>query len=81
MSQWLKKVYVFWKIYLISATPTISADTFKMEMASDDNDLEGAVGGLNLDVPDDSCHEFYNNQVLDDLINVDELKLEDEENW
>ena len=50
-------------------------------MASDDNDLEGAVGGINLDLADNIDNGLQNELILNDLINIDELKLEDEENW
>ena len=50
-------------------------------MASDDNDLEGAVGGINFDSSADIDNGQQNEFMLNDLINIDELKLEDEENW
>ena len=50
-------------------------------MASDDNDLEGAVGGINFVLTADIDNGQQNDSILNDLINIDELKLEDEENW
>lgn len=50
-------------------------------MASDDNDLEGAVGGINFNLSDNIDNGQQNEFILNDLINIDELKLEDEENW
>ena len=49
-------------------------------MASEDTDLEGAVGGINFD-RQENRDLGLNDQIFEDLINIDELKLEDEENW
>ena len=50
-------------------------------MASDDSHLEGAVGGIDFNRLEDFGHEPLEDQLSDDLIDIDKLKLEDEENW
>ena len=50
-------------------------------MASEDTDLEGAVGGINFDRQEKLDLGLNEDQIFEDLINIDELKLEDEENW
>ena len=50
-------------------------------MATEDTDLEGAVGGINFDRQENLDLGLNDDQIFEDLINIDELKLEDEENW
>ena len=50
-------------------------------MASNDSNLEGAVGGIDLNQLENFGHEPHEDQLSDDLIDIDKLKLEDEENW
>ena len=61
---------------------TISTSKCKIKaMASEDTDLEGAVGGINFDRQEKLDLGLNEDQIFEDLINIDELKLEDEENW